>query len=258
MLALRAITPIGGQLTDDDIAGLKAEATKRVLGRRGMGERRLRHFMQPRNWYSRIDRIAYRNRIDPDTPTKQFALQLRKRSQTDRTVICHYLARRGAKAKDALDALRASLNAEMNYAWRTAEQKGTTFKEQMPRDDFLRAAANAMVAIAPKDPQTAIAWGYRINFDVDPQKRVQAVHELMRFGPKAKPAMTWFIIALSRNDERVKADVVTMLGLMGPEAKEAVTHLEKLADGQDKNLAVRARSALAQIKKTGRQVHGRR
>ena len=87
---------------------------------------------------------------------------------------------------------------------------------------------------------------------------MQAVHELMRLGPKAKPAMTWFIIALSRKDERVKADVVTMLGLMGLEAKEAVTHLEKLADGQDKNLAVRARSALVQIRKTGRQVRERR
>ena len=53
--------------------------------------------------------------------------------------------------------------------------------------------------------------------------------------------------ALADKSPRVRWEVITALGMIGPPAKAAVKDLTKILAGEDKAAAARARAALRQI-----------
>ena len=50
-----------------------------------------------------------------------------------------------------------------------------------------------------------------------------------------------------REDKVIQREAVTVLGMIGPKAREAIPTLKKLARGGDKQLAARAKAALLRI-----------
>ena len=49
-------------------------------------------------------------------------------------------------------------------------------------------------------------------------------------------------------ETRVVNEVLTVLGMIGPDAKEAIPALERMMEAADKQLALRAKAALRQIR----------
>ena len=70
-----------------------------------------------------------------------------------------------------------------------------------------------------------------------------------RFGPQAAPAVNDLLLALWDEDIAVIREVVTALGMIGPEARDALPTLENLVEHEDRQIAARAKAALRRIRK---------
>ncbi len=116
-------------------------------------------------------------------------------------------------------------------------------------DDQIRiAAANALVRIAPEDPDTIPA--YLVLLDTRrPDLRREAVMALGRQGEAAAEAIPQLLQMTRDADSRIAGEAITALGMMGRVAKDAIPALEKLAEHTDVQIAQRARVALRQIRR---------
>ena len=82
---------------------------------------------------------------------------------------------------------------------------------------------------------------------------MNAAMMLGRFGADAVGAVPQLIDALDDKNQAVVGQAVVALGMIGPKAKDAVPHLERLATSRDKGIAAMTRAALKQIQKSARK-----
>jgi len=85
----------------------------------------------------------------------------------------------------------------------------------------------------------------------NPDMRWQAAQELGFRGSESKPAMPFLIAALCDTNERVQLFSVMALGAIGPEAKEALPALERLAqETSSEDLKRAVKKAVFRIRRT--------
>lgn len=204
-----------------------------------------------RRWSVELARFRARLMVDPDAGLEAMLDELKHNKPYRREVAAEVLGRMGPGARKAISGLaralrgRTAIKAGGRLGGRQVFVGGTTLRGE---DDFSRRAAEAMIQIAPDDPRSAVAYGYRLTHAHSAGERAQAALAIGSFGKAAKNEVRTLIVALADKSHRVRCETITALGMIGPEAKAAIPRLAQLAESDDKAVAVRAEAALGQIR----------
>lgn len=175
-------------------------------------------------------------------------------------LVCDALARIGPAAKDALPALKAKLNEDTNLALYRASAALALWR--VSRDpnalSLLRdALAGPKGRVLPHPPlwridqskETVDALARELKSD-DPAKALAAARVL---GARSKealpalPALPALLKLLKAEDPSVQLDAALMLGEFGPDAKEGLDLLQRIAEGKARGASVPAAVAVYRI-----------
>jgi hypothetical protein len=118
------------------------------------------------------------------------------------------------------------------------------------RDRFALRAAQAMVAIAPTDPNCAIAWAVLAVEHPHATFRLSALRTLAGFGPDAACAAPELVELATGNDAVVAAEALKVLGMAGDAAAPHAARLLPLAD-RDGNVGKLAKGLCNRLRATG-------
>ena len=195
--------------------------------------------------------------LQPNFSMQKFPLRevlLIVQNQTHRReVAVDALGRLGRAAKSALPTIARKLRAELGTARPRIVSKAGGLRVTLGRsssrqgDEFPARASEAMIRIAPNDPLCAAAYAWRLAHDPTDSNRAAAALRLGSFGVAAAQEVPILRKALTDKSARVRWEVITGLGMIGPAAKSAVADLKKILAGKDKAAAARAKAALRQI-----------
>jgi hypothetical protein len=187
-----------------------------------------------REWSREYSRFRARLMVDPDAGLGDMLDELKKNRVFRREVAAEVLGRMGAKAEGAIPILASCL------------------RQQRSRDldDFRSRAAEAMIQIAPNDPRCAVAYSYRLMQAPTETERAEAALRIGAFGKAAKTEVKTLITSAAtsyQKSDRVRCESITALGMIGPDAKDAIPELKRLSESKNTAIAVRAKAALKQI-----------
>lgn len=210
-----------------------------------------------RRYYStEYQRFRQRIAVDPDAGLDAMIREVRSNITHRREVAAEVLGRMGPKAKKALSALAMGLRHATRRGSRqrvaVVRRQGSVLRSgrsPTSRDTFAATAAEAILKINPRDPKSAPAWAYRLQHGALKTERAQAALMIGSFGEKAKGQVSALIKALKDRSKQVRCEVITALGMIGPDASAAVPNLLELGASEDQAIAVRAKAALKQISK---------
>lgn len=164
------------------------------------------------------------------------------------------LGERGTEALPSLKALGSALESEHPTVDRprgfTLMGNGrirTVDQEPVSHDLQVRTSvARAMLRIAPDDPSTRSAHVFLLAHGEAEERRAAAM-ALAHLGPDSE-ALAELITALNDPDPILVREVITAIGMMGPEARDAIPTLEQYTGQDDPQIAERAKAALRQIR----------
>ena len=196
---------------------------------------------------SQLARVFARGMVDGKAPIEALQKQVDDAFEQVREAACEALARRGAEAMPAVDALVHLLTREL-----PANGHSKLLGEYFPMQDQPRhAAARALVAIAPRDLRSVAAYTFLLQHGVLDEARGAAV-ALGGFGADAREAVPALVRALDATEPLLVRDAIVALGQIGPVAAAAVPKLEALASGSDKAIAAIATATLRQLRKAAK------
>jgi hypothetical protein len=204
-----------------------------------------------RKWSAEYSRFTQRVLVDPTAGLKAMIDEVKNGRVHRREVAAEVLQGMGKDAKSAIPALAAALRS-------ATSKNGTIAKPRRPilrtsigfsqqTDEFPARAARAMIKIAPGDPRCAVGYGWQLKKSLRPAERSRAALQLGSFGKAAKDELPTLIAALEDADKRVRWEVITAIGMLGPTAKAAIGQLGKFVGGDDRAASARAKAAIKQI-----------
>jgi HEAT repeat protein len=155
-----------------------------------------------------------------------FAPLLHDELQTTRFAAAFGLSQHGPEAVDALPALVEALND--------------------PDENVRLMVADAVCAIAD-DPGRGLDVLIQLLGHENPALRNCAAHGISDLGRKAAPATGALIEAANDPDIWVRLTAIRALGLIGPEASDAIPVLRDLTASDDNTVAAAAQRALEAI-----------
>ena len=212
-------------------------------------------------------RVDFRERIDASSELSELRKVLEEDGSPDRRILAaELIGNRGGSARHLLPALReAVLGTHPTTSARVdpATIAGLEYDGAgMPKltevwvhngvsidQEVHSAAAAAMEKIAPGDPIVAVAVAHRLVHHPDVGQRVDAAMVLGGFGTRGEGVVPQLLQALGDGEERVVAEAITALGMIGPAARDAIAMLEKLSQHENPQIAERAKAALGHIKR---------
>jgi hypothetical protein len=197
--------------------------------------------------------LLNRAQIDAGEPVERLLQMVPARATLDaRTEFAiELLGRHGDQATAALPRISTIL-----ASGRTQRSSGTmaTGNNQItfqvgPRN--LRQPALALLRIDRRHPSAPLAWAVLLEHG-RADEREDAIAALREAGAAAAPCVPALrrLLAMEPPPElpRLRAEVATILGTIGPAAKDAAPDLDKLIYGTDAHLAAVARAALRSIR----------
>jgi HEAT repeat protein len=115
--------------------------------------------------------------------------------------------------------------------------------ERLTDDEpFIRAAAAKALASLPPQPEITLPILEKILRDADEETISHVLGALATIG---KPAVPQLIKALRH--EKLRVPVISVLGMIGPDAADATEPLSQLLEDEDANVAIEAALTLAKI-----------
>jgi len=191
-----------------------------------------------------FNRFQQRTQVEPEAGMKAMITELERNRTHRREVAAEVLGRMGPAAKSAVPALVKALRKGAPVVGQIGG-----FSVPKYRDRYPGAGCDALVRIAPRDPRVAIAWGWQLENSPSEEMRIQAALRIGGFGARAVTQVRDLVGGLRDESRRVRHEVITALGMIGPGAKVAIAPLEKIIAGPDQAAAVRATAALRLIRK---------
>lgn len=176
----------------------------------------------------------------------ELAKRLARCSAADRNGLCQLLSRQGKKAARALPVLMTKLQKEALKAI----NKPPAVSE-LARDRFGRNLADTILKIAPGSEEAGYAHAYLVHADSIPDLRFYAGLALAKFGRKARRGVPLLVAFLKRKEhasETLTCAVIDCVAAIGPEAAEAIPHLERLKASKNKRIVTRVNLALAALR----------
>lgn len=118
---------------------------------------------------------------------------------------------------------------------------------------IVESAASAAVArIDPDHPEAVRGLARMVEAADDPRERVGAAAALGRHGQLASEHVPALLHALDSDDDRLVAEAVTALGMIGVGSKPVVARLRVLSEDSRSAIAARAKAALRALEKRNR------
>lgn len=141
-------------------------------------------------------------------------------------------------------------------AFEQAEARSLVILERLGLEpDFERTRRVNLYPARKASSSSAATWTAD-----DPRDRITAAAALAGHGVAAEPEPDALICALPSQDERLRGEAVTALGVVGIPRADVVQRLSMLAAGTDQEIARRAQSALRTLERVkqerGRSVEG--
>jgi HEAT repeat protein len=195
-------------------------------------------------------RTHARTRLDPNTPLPSLVDALEDPNPFLREFAAELLAKPRPRNETAVAALVKMMGQKQptKAAMDDVDDTGDPQREiDVFYDRRIHAqVARAIVRMAPDDKRALKAYEYLLERPISAE-RLDALVAMRQAGPLAEKLLPFLLRMAQREDLVIQREAVTILGMIGPKAKAAIPTLKKLVLGTDKQLAARAKAALAQI-----------
>lgn len=195
-------------------------------------------------------RTHARTRLDPRAPVAVIVKALEDPNPFVRELAAELLAEPRPRDDRALAALAKMLGAaqpgkavmdDVDHAG-SAEPGLEVFYDRRIHCHVARA----MVRMAPADPHSLPGYEFLLTRPIS-KDRLEGLVALRRAGPLAAKLLPTLLPMAQREEKVIQREVVTVLGMIGAAAREAIPTLKKLQCSGDVQLAARAKAALASI-----------
>lgn len=120
----------------------------------------------------------------------------------------------------------------------------TSIPESIANDLVRDAASTAIACIHPDHPRARRGLALLLDVADDPRQRIRAAMALGRHGDAARDHCDALLQALHSADDRLVAEAVTALGMIGDRSDEVLRRLRDLVDDPRPAIAKRAEAAL--------------